>query len=214
MLGTPGRGLTCDPSSNPQTQPMVTLDELEAFDLQTWLCDPELAAACMHCHPSTISRRSATVVDTFQLIKDGQRGYVARHHDWQLILQQQRQVHQHYRMMCRMRLRLHLHGAMDAATDAPRGWLAPAPYNRGRMRQLNSPAIRQLISQRVVDAAWVDGHLVVLPDLSDWSAVVELRQWLNQSQSIRARTSRGPQHRQSSGPRMQAANREGVVHGA
>lgn len=184
---------------------MVTLDELEAFDLQTWLSDPELAAACMHCHPSTISRRSATVVDTFQLIKDCRRGYTARHHDWELLLKQQRQVHQHYRMMCRIRLRLHWQGGMLQHTAPPRGWWDPSREAEGHASQLNPTAVKQLINHRVLDAALVDGHLLVLPDLSSWTAVVELRQWLKLNQEASVETGRNQLQRHAVGGRLQSA---------
>jgi hypothetical protein len=44
---------------------VVSLDELEAFDLMGWLANGDEAASLIYCNQSTISRRCQQVVKLF-----------------------------------------------------------------------------------------------------------------------------------------------------
>lgn len=153
---------------------MVTLDELEAFDLTTWFGSRQLAAEVKHCHPSGIGRRCQVVVERFDLALLGRSRYCSMSVEGHELLQLQRRVHQDFRFHFRSGLRLE--AAPDVSSALPPGWWMPV-VRQGK-KPLSRKKICELVHDSIVDAALCAGELIVLPAKADHEAVQMLRQRL------------------------------------
>ena len=161
---------------------MVTLEDLAAFDLQVWLGSGQLAAEALHCHPSRISRRCRVVVEKFELLSLRRCTYEGRTPDWHQLLRLERRVHQQHRLMTAKGLRLE--AAPRLAIELPRGWWVPA--GRFERRPFRWQEIRALLDDAIIDAAWIDDQLVVLPEFRDRAPVLALERRLKSMTCDRA----------------------------
>lgn len=159
---------------------MITLDDLAAFDLQVWLGSGQLAAAALHCHPSRISRRCRVVVEQFELLSVRRCTYEGRTPDWHKLLRLERRVHQQHRFMTEKGLRLE--AAPGLGIDLPCGWWMPA--GRCEKRSFRWQEIRTLLDEAIIDAAWINNQLVVLPEFRDRAQVLALERRLRYSVSV------------------------------
>lgn len=159
---------------------MVTLEDLEAFDLQVWLGSCTLAAKALHCHPSSISRRCRTVTETFQLLTLKRSQYEGRNHEWHNLLLMQRRLHQHHRFLCRQKLRLE--ASPNTIESLAPGWWTPGPRQQ-KCRPYHQEEIKRLISESVIDAAIMNGRLIAREELSRYGAIQELKAELNKQRA-------------------------------
>lgn len=137
---------------------MVSLDELEAFDLMGWLANGDEAARLSYCNQSTISRRCQQVIRMFDLPSKPRQGF--RNLGMGRMLQLERHVHQVYRFQSNDRGRLRLHAPYWTSR-----WLAarlpdpPAPawmVNPPRDSEAIDDPLR-LLDRRVLDAVITEG---------------------------------------------------------
>lgn len=148
---------------------MISVEELNALDLLIWLGRGEDAAHRLGCNQSTISRRCQTVLHTFtlRLQKDADGWPCTRRHD---LLQQERDLHQLYRLRTGLPLRLDasLLAAPLLRPGAPEGWW------RGPLDEVGWQRPLQLLEQRILDA-WVTGMGQELPSgASSWFVAIPL----------------------------------------
>ena len=107
---------------------MISLQELEAFDLLQWLGTGELAAGQLCCNQATVSRQASHVQETFgirlQRLAGGTYGIGGNDR----LLRLERQVHQVARFLGLRPLRLHLiTGKGHLAQGLPQGWCCNPP---------------------------------------------------------------------------------------
>lgn len=149
---------------------MVTIEDLEAFDLQVWLGSSTLAAKALHCHPSSISRRCRTVTETFQLLTLKRNQYESKNLEWRDLLVMQRRMHQQHRLLSRRKLRLE--AAAQTLDRLPPGWWIPD--GRQRCKAYLKVEQASLISGSVVDAIINGDHLLVREGMDRWAPVQDL----------------------------------------
>jgi hypothetical protein len=107
---------------------MISLQELESFDLLQWLGTGELAASQLCCNQATVSRQAHHVQETFGIslkrLPGGTYGIAGSDR----LLRLQRQVHQVARFLGLRPLRLHLiTGKGHLAKGLPHGWCCNPP---------------------------------------------------------------------------------------
>ena len=107
---------------------MISLQELESFDLLQWLGTGELAASQLCCNQATVSRQAHHVQETFGIslkrLPGGTYGIAGSDR----LLRLQRQVHQVARFLGLRQLRLHLiTGKGHLAKGLPHGWCCNPP---------------------------------------------------------------------------------------
>ena len=130
---------------------MVNLDSLAALDLVLWLGTTERAAALAHSNQSTVSRRSRTVLQTFQLrLARSRDGWMPRGNSSLLALE--RRVHQRARFLGKQPLRLQVPcwSHPRALRHLPEGWCAN-PQQSGWVCE--NPV--GLLRDRVIDACLI-----------------------------------------------------------
>lgn len=139
---------------------MVSVEELQAFDLLIWLASGQQAAARLDCNQSTIARRVQHCRQTFGLGMRRYRGEWMLQGGEGLLLELEREVHQWHRLMRGQGLRLEgstFLGELLAA-PAPPGWIP------GRFDHLGLAVPLRLLQQRIVDA-WLTIYRLELADL-------------------------------------------------
>ena len=127
---------------------MVNLDSLAALDLVLWLGTTERAAALAHSNQSTVSRRSRTALQTFQLrLTRARDGWMPCGNTSLLALE--RRVHQGARFLGQQPLRLQVPcwSRPRALRHLPEGWCAN-PRQSGWVCE--NPV--GLLRDRVIDA--------------------------------------------------------------
>ena len=107
---------------------MISLQELECFDLLQWLGTGELAASQLCCNQATVSRQAHHVQATFGIslkrLPGGSYGITGNDR----LLRLERQVHQVARVLGRRPMRLHLiTGKGHLAKRLPHGWCCNPP---------------------------------------------------------------------------------------
>ena len=107
---------------------MISLQELECFDLLQWLGTGELAASQLCCNQATVSRQAHHVQATFGIslkrLPGGAYGITGNDR----LLRLERQVHQVARVLGRRPMRLHLiTGKGHLAKRPPHGWCCNPP---------------------------------------------------------------------------------------
>ena len=107
---------------------MISLQELECFDLLQWLGTGELAASQLCCNQATVSRQAHHVQATFGIslkrLPGGAYGITGNDR----LLRLERQVHQVARVLGRRPMRLHLiTGKGHLAKRLPHGWCCNPP---------------------------------------------------------------------------------------
>ena len=107
---------------------MISLQELESFDLLQWLGAGELAASQLCCNQATVSRQAHHVQETFGIglkrLPGGAYAIIGNDR----LLRLQRQVHQVARVLGRRPMRLHLiTGKGHLANGLPPGWCCNPP---------------------------------------------------------------------------------------
>jgi DNA-binding transcriptional LysR family regulator len=140
---------------------MVSLEELNALDLQIWLRTGLQAAQASGCNQSTISRRVERALRVFQLQIRRRGG------EWQLrgdpqLLRLEREVHQLSRFLGQQPLRFEITPLMVPlfAKPTPRGW----HLGRGDILGLLRPL--ELLRERILDA-WLIDNSFDLPAADD-----------------------------------------------
>ena len=102
---------------------MISLQELESFDLLQWLGTGELAACQLCCNQATVSRQAHHVQETFGIRLKRQPGGTYGISGSDRLLRLERQVHQVARFLGLRPLRLHLiTGKGHLAKGLPPGW--------------------------------------------------------------------------------------------
>ena len=107
---------------------MISLQELECFDLLQWLGTGELAASQLCCNQATVSRQAHHVQATFGIslkrLPGGAYGITGNDR----LLRLERLVHQVARVLGRRPMRLHLiTGKGHLAKGLPHGWCCNPP---------------------------------------------------------------------------------------
>ena len=107
---------------------MISLQEMECFDLLQWLGTGELAASQLCCNQATVSRQAHHVQATFGIslkrLPGGAYGITGNDR----LLRLERQVHQVARVLGRRPMRLHLiTGKGHLAKRLPHGWCCNPP---------------------------------------------------------------------------------------
>jgi len=136
---------------------MVGVEELASLDFVLWRRTGKQAARALGCNQSTISRRLGRCLEVFQLKMR------RRHNEWNvpssLLLQLERELHQHCRLLGRLPLRLEacpLTGPL-LAHPLPEGWIGGCYDHMGVDRPM------QLLRERVIDAWICDAFDDLLP---------------------------------------------------
>jgi hypothetical protein len=137
--------------------PMITADELQAFDLLIWLGTGQLAASRCGCSQPTISRQTRQVTSTLAINLRRRQGEWEIHGDT-LLLALERQLHQLFRLNGRAPLRLEASCVAGPllANPLPEGWIG------GRFDHLVPATPLRFLRERVIDA-WITSSLIDLP---------------------------------------------------
>ena len=107
---------------------MISLQELECFDLLQWLGTGELAASQLCCNQATVSRQAHHVQATFGISLKRLPGCAYGITGNDRLLRLERQVHQVARVLGRRPMRLHLiTGKGHLAKGLPHGWCCNPP---------------------------------------------------------------------------------------
>lgn len=148
---------------------MITLEQLEALDLLLWSRSGEEAAALAFCNQSSVSRRVASVLNTFGLKL--KRGHELRLQGDLRLLRLQRLVHQQARFFGHRPLRLEATHYVRQQLETPPidGWVLGPCHHRGYGTLLS------LLQERIVDA-WISSDLQDLPDSPEFT-VIPLWEW-------------------------------------
>ncbi len=135
---------------------MVGVEELASLDFVLWRRTGKQAARALGCNQSTISRRLGRCLEVFQLKMRRRRN------EWEvpfsLLLQLERELHQHCRLLGHLPLRLEacpLTGPL-LAHPLPEGWIGGCYDHIGVEQPL------QLLRNRVIDA-WLCDAVDDLP---------------------------------------------------
>jgi DNA-binding transcriptional LysR family regulator len=135
---------------------MVGVEALASLDFVLWRRTGKRAARALGCNQSTISRRLGRCLEVFQLKMR------RLHNEWNvpfsLLLQLERERHQHCRLLGRLPLRLEacpLTGPL-LAHPLPEGWIGGCYDHMGVERPM------QLLRERVIDA-WICDAVDDLP---------------------------------------------------
>ena len=130
---------------------MVGVEELASLDCVVWRRTGKQAAKALGCNQSTISRRLGRCLEVFDLPMR------RIHNEWDTpfspLLQMERQLHQHCRLLGHQPLRLEacpLAGPL-LAHPLPQGWIGGCYDHIGVERPM------QLLRDRVIDAWLCDG---------------------------------------------------------
>ena len=130
----------------PTLWPMISLQELESFDLLQWLGTGEHAAHQLCCNQATVSRHAHQVQKTFGIRLKRQLGGTYGIAGNDRLLSLERQVHQVARFLGLRPLRLHLiTGKGHLAKGLPPGWCCNPPSR---------------LEPRVDGAALLDGYVL------------------------------------------------------
>lgn len=137
---------------------MVSLDELEAFDLMCWITNGDEAARLSYCNQSTISRRCQQVIRMFDLPSKPHQGF--SNLGMGRMLQLERHVHQVYRFQSNDRGRLRLHApywtsrwlAARLPDPLAPAWMANPPRDS---EAIDDPL--RLLDRRILDAVITEG---------------------------------------------------------
>lgn len=149
---------------------MVHLEELASLDFILWLRTGQRAGRVAGLSQSTISRRLARCLDTFNLTMERQQG------EWDVppspLLRLERELHQLWRLLGHAPLRLE--GCPRTAPlllqPAPAGWI------QGAFDHVGVPRPLKLLRDRVIDA-WICDALDDLPPEEQRSELVEIPLW-------------------------------------
>ena len=150
---------------------MITLEALRMLDTTMWLRSGEQASKRLHCSQSTVSRNNAETTELVGLELNRVDG------EWQLqgdttLLQMERRVHQHKRLLCEeggipLRVEANFWAAPTLLNPLPPGWEGGAWDHVGMSRPM------QLVRERVIDA-WIASYQPDLPDQDSDLCVIDL----------------------------------------